>query len=135
MAAGLLLPSQFIIDRLGTRDVRLAHLLMKSVQIIKDQAAIDFHFDMTFYELAALRFTAQMLGKAAAIALRDGPDAFRRSDVDALLVDQVSPAGVTVAEALQLPCAMVCNALALHLEAATPPATGSGEAQPAKSAE
>ncbi len=41
-----LLPSQFIIDGLGTSDVRLSHFLVKGIQIVEDQSAIDFHFDV-----------------------------------------------------------------------------------------
>jgi hypothetical protein len=53
-----LLPSQFIVDGLGTRDVRLPHLLVKAFQIIEDQAAIDFHFDVaSCAEAAVIRQT------------------------------------------------------------------------------
>jgi zeaxanthin glucosyltransferase len=37
-------------------------------------------------------------------------DAIARTGVDALLVDQVAPAGETVAEMLNLPFVSVCNA-------------------------
>ena len=42
--------------------------------------------------------------------------------IDALLVDQVTPAGDTVAEMLRLPFVTVCNALALNPDPAVPPA-------------
>jgi MGT family glycosyltransferase len=69
---------------------------------------------------AALRFTGEMLRLGAAITLRDAPDALRRAKVDGVLADQVS-AGSAVAEALGLPWAVICNALALHQEPAVPP--------------
>ena len=71
---------------------------------------------------AALRFTGQMLRKAAAMVLRDAPDAIQSVGVEAIVVDQVSPAGNSVAQSLGLPFAVVCNALALNMEPAIPPA-------------
>jgi UDP:flavonoid glycosyltransferase YjiC (YdhE family) len=47
---------------------------------------------------------------------------FASAGVDALLVDQVTPAGETVAEILKLPFVSVCNALALNPDPALPPA-------------
>jgi MGT family glycosyltransferase len=72
--------------------------------------------------LAALRFTAKLLQKAMVIFLRDAPDQFRARGVQAVLVDQVSPAAAALAEVLKLPFVIVCNALAMHQEAAIPPA-------------
>jgi hypothetical protein len=54
LASGCRLPSQLVIDGLGTRDVRLAHLLVKAFQVIEDQAAIDFHFDVAKRSKAAV---------------------------------------------------------------------------------
>ena len=71
---------------------------------------------------AAVRFTGQMLRKAAAIVLRDAPDVTRSAGIEGFVVDQVSPAGSSVAQFLELPFAVVCNALALNMEAAIPPA-------------
>jgi UDP:flavonoid glycosyltransferase YjiC (YdhE family) len=70
---------------------------------------------------AAMRFTGKMLCKAAATTLRDAPDVFRNAGIDGVLADQVSPAGSSVAEAIDVPLVMICNALALHQEPATPP--------------
>jgi MGT family glycosyltransferase len=61
-----------------------------------------------------------MLRLGAAITLRDAPEALRRASVDGVLADQVS-AGSAAAEALGLPWAVICNALALHQEPAVPP--------------
>ena len=72
--------------------------------------------------LAAVRFTGQMLRKAASVVLRDAPDVFQAADIEGVVVDQVSPAGNSVAEMLDLPFAVVCNAMALNMESAVPPA-------------
>jgi MGT family glycosyltransferase len=45
----------------------------------------------------------------------------RQHKVDGVLVDQVSPAGGCVAEVLNLPLGIACNALALHQEPSVPP--------------
>ena len=71
--------------------------------------------------LAAVRFTAQILRKAASVVLRDAPDVFQAAQIEGLVVDQVSPAGSSVAEMLDLPFAVVCNAMALNMESAVPP--------------
>lgn len=71
--------------------------------------------------LAALKHTVGMLRDAVTVALRDLPGLLRQSSVDAAVVDQVSPAGAAVADALRLPQVVVCNALALHQEAGVPP--------------
>jgi UDP:flavonoid glycosyltransferase YjiC (YdhE family) len=71
---------------------------------------------------AAVRFTVRVLGEAARVLLRDMPAAIQAAGVDALVVDQVSPSGGTVAEKLGLPFVTVCNALALHPEPDIPPA-------------
>ncbi len=72
--------------------------------------------------LAALRLTGQLLRDQAAITLRDSVDMVRSAGVQAMVVDQVSPAGAAVADALKLPFVLVCNALALQQEAGVPPA-------------
>ena len=72
--------------------------------------------------LNAIRFTAELLRRAAVITLDQAGGAIASAGVDALLVDQVTPAGETVAETLNLPCLSVCNALALNFDPALPPA-------------
>lgn len=69
---------------------------------------------------AALRYTGQMLRAGTAIVLRDAPAAARAAGVEGMIIDQISP-GSTVAELLDVPFAVVCNALALHQEPAVPP--------------
>ena len=70
----------------------------------------------------ALRFTVELLRRGAVTMVDQASDAIARTGVDALLVDQVSPAGETVAEMLNLPFVSVCNALALNYDPALPPA-------------
>ena len=71
--------------------------------------------------LGAIRFTAEMLRKSAAAILRDVAEVIAREKITALVVDQVSPAGNTVAERLGLPWVNVCDALAMNSEPAIPP--------------
>lgn len=70
---------------------------------------------------SAVRFTGVMLRKAATVVLRDAPQAFRDGGVEGVVVDQVSPAGASVAQVLGLPFVLVCNALALNVEPGLPP--------------
>ncbi len=51
----------------------------------------------------------------------DAPAAIREAGVDALLVDQMEPAGGAVAEHLGLPFITVCNALAINRDPVAPP--------------
>jgi MGT family glycosyltransferase len=75
----------------------------------------------TLSGVTAMRFTVEMLRKAAAVTLREAPDAIAREGIEALLVDQVTPAGNTVAERLGIPWVTVCNALAMNPEPGIPP--------------
>ena len=70
---------------------------------------------------AAVRYTAQLMEQAAAMVLREGPLALQDAGVDALLVDQVYPAGGTLAEWLDLPFVTLCSALLMNQEAGIPP--------------
>jgi zeaxanthin glucosyltransferase len=72
--------------------------------------------------LKAMRFTVELLRRTAATLLREAPDAIRAAKIDALLVDQVVPAGNTVAETLGVPLVTVCNALAINVDPILPPA-------------
>ncbi|MBD1866091.1 glycosyltransferase [Cyanobacteria bacterium FACHB-471] len=55
------------------------------------------------------------------IILRDAPDIIQSEGIEALLVDQCSPAGGTVADFLNLPFVSLCNALPLNREIGIPP--------------
>lgn len=69
----------------------------------------------------ALRHTFAMLARSAKAILEVGPSAVRAAGVNALLVDQASSPGGTVADELGLPFATVCNALLLNPDPAVPP--------------
>ena len=71
--------------------------------------------------IRAMQFTVEMLRRGATISLRDAPAVIAAEKIDALLVDQVTPAGATVAEQLGLPFVTVCNALAVNPDPAIPP--------------
>jgi zeaxanthin glucosyltransferase len=72
--------------------------------------------------LKAMRFTVELLRRGVATLLREAPDAIRTAKIEALLVDQVMPAGNTVAEVLGVPLVTVCNALAINVDPILPPA-------------
>jgi MGT family glycosyltransferase len=71
--------------------------------------------------LAALRFTIGAVERTSVMVCRDAPRAIREAGVDALLVDQMEPAGAAVAEHLGLPFVSVCNALAINRDPIVPP--------------
>jgi hypothetical protein len=52
---------------------------------------------------------------------QDAPDAIQKAGIEALLVDQLEPAGETVAEFLGIPFICVCCAQAIHRQADVPP--------------
>lgn len=70
---------------------------------------------------AALKHTFALAVRGTEAMLAAGPDVVRGAGITALIVDQGSFAGGTVADQLQLPFATVCNALLLHGEPAVPP--------------
>lgn len=71
--------------------------------------------------VAALRLTIRAVERTTGMVCRDAPAAIRQAGVDALLVDQMEPAGGAVAEHLGLPFITVCNALAINRDGVTPP--------------
>ena len=71
--------------------------------------------------LAALRYTISLLKRGAAVILRDAPQAIKEANVEALLVDQSSPEGGTVADFLEIPFITVCSAVVLNREETVPP--------------
>jgi MGT family glycosyltransferase len=70
---------------------------------------------------AALKHTLAIGARAADAVLEVGPAVVRTAGVTALVVDQVSFPGGTVADQLGLPFATVCNALLLNPDPAIPP--------------
>jgi len=71
--------------------------------------------------LAALRFTIRAVARTSTMFCRDAPAALSAAGVDALLVDQMEPAGGAIAEHLHLPFVTVCNALAINRDPVVPP--------------
>ncbi|HEY9658401.1 MAG TPA: hypothetical protein V6C65_08110, partial [Allocoleopsis sp.] len=71
--------------------------------------------------LEGLKFAIQFFQKEAGMLFRDAPSAIRSAGIDLLLVDQVTSAGGTVADYLNLPFITVCNALPLNQEPGIPP--------------
>ncbi|MBW4640604.1 MAG: glycosyl transferase family 1 [Gloeocapsa sp. UFS-A4-WI-NPMV-4B04] len=71
--------------------------------------------------LEGLKFAIQFFEKEASMLFRDAPKAIRDARVDILLVDQVTTAGGTVADYLNLPFITVCNALPINREPGVPP--------------
>jgi zeaxanthin glucosyltransferase len=71
--------------------------------------------------IGALRFTISAVSKTTRMFLRDAPLVIKNSNIDALLVDQMEPAGCAIAELLGLPFITICNALILNEEAEIPP--------------
>jgi len=71
--------------------------------------------------LAAVRFTVGAVARTSTVVCREAPAAIRDAGVDALLVDQMEPAGGAVAEHLRLPFVTVCNALAINRDPLVPP--------------
>jgi MGT family glycosyltransferase len=71
--------------------------------------------------LAAMKYTVEVLRIRTVACLRDVPSMARRDGVEALVVDQTTPEGATVAEELGIPYATACNALMLQPNDAVPP--------------
>jgi zeaxanthin glucosyltransferase len=71
--------------------------------------------------LAGLKFAIKFFEREAKMLFRDAPEAIRQADIDLLLVDQVTNAGGTIADYLNLPFITVCNALPINREPGVPP--------------
>ena len=69
----------------------------------------------------ALQYTLNWIAKTANTVLRDTPEKIKTAGIEALLVDQASPEGGTVAEHLNLPFISVCNAIMLNRDLSVPP--------------
>jgi zeaxanthin glucosyltransferase len=69
----------------------------------------------------ALKYTINVLAKSARIFLRDAPKAAKGVGVEALLVDQVSPAGGSIADFLGIPFITICSAVVLNRDESVPP--------------
>lgn len=71
--------------------------------------------------LEALRYSVNFCQHLAATICQDAPGAIEAAGIEALLVDQLEPAGETVAEFLGMPFVTVCCAQAIHRQADVPP--------------
>jgi len=71
--------------------------------------------------LEALRYSVNFCQQIAAIVCQDAPRAIEAAGIEALLVDQLEPAGETVAECLDLPFICVSCAQAIHRRIDIPP--------------
>lgn len=72
--------------------------------------------------MAAVKLTGELVHQNATATQAALPALLASHQIDLLLVDQFAPAGVRVAEDLQLPYIVVCNAMAVHLHDSVPPA-------------
>jgi MGT family glycosyltransferase len=70
---------------------------------------------------AAFRYTVTLFKQLTAMLLGEAPTAIKNAGIEALLVDQASFGGGTVADFLNLPFISVCCALMLNREPGVPP--------------
>ncbi len=71
--------------------------------------------------IPAFRFTANWIQQETMMVLKELPNVLKTMDVEALLVDQGSAAGSTVAEIRNIPFITICNALLFNWESGVPP--------------
>jgi zeaxanthin glucosyltransferase len=69
----------------------------------------------------ALHHTVSLFREVSRINLREIPEHLRKNPVDALLIDEVSYAGGSIAESFRLPFVTISNALMLREEPCVPP--------------
>lgn len=72
--------------------------------------------------LAAFRSTVRLIRDLAAVTLNDGLAAVQARGIDGLVVDQVSVAGGTIADRLNIPFVTLCSAVVLNQDGDVPPA-------------
>jgi zeaxanthin glucosyltransferase len=71
--------------------------------------------------LAAFRYTIDLVAQVSTEILAQAPALIQKAGIEALLVDQVSPEGGSIADVLNLPFITVCSALMLNREPNIPP--------------
>lgn len=71
--------------------------------------------------LDAFKFTVTTFTELVDIRLRNAPAVIREANIDAMLVDQASPEGGTIADYLGIPFVTICNALMMNPESNVPP--------------
>jgi zeaxanthin glucosyltransferase len=72
--------------------------------------------------LTAVRYTVSWLKGITATFLQEAPAAIQEAGIEALLIDQISPEGGTIANFLDLPYISVANALMSYRDMTIPPA-------------
>jgi zeaxanthin glucosyltransferase len=75
----------------------------------------------TLSGIAALRHTINFVAKTLVVTLKEAPDAIKKAGVEALLIDQVTLEGGTIADMLNLPFITICSALLLNRDPMIPP--------------
>jgi MGT family glycosyltransferase len=137
-APGHLNPMVALADALRTRGHRITFFLLGEPPLSVADAGFEIvpvggsvfppdHYQADLQRLgslqgrAALTHTFSLGARSAEAILEVGPVAARTVGVTALLVDQASSPGGTVADQLGVPFATVCNALLLHPDPAVPP--------------
>jgi MGT family glycosyltransferase len=68
-----------------------------------------------------LQFTLNLFRLHATKILEEGPTALRSAQIDALLVDQLTPEGAVLADYFGVPYISICSALPMHRDATIPP--------------
>ncbi len=71
--------------------------------------------------LAALKYTIELFKDIATSVLRDAPEVIKENGIEALLVDQTSSEGGTVAEFVGIPFITICSAVVLNRDPDIPP--------------
>ncbi|MBD2152250.1 glycosyltransferase [Pseudanabaena sp. FACHB-1277] len=71
--------------------------------------------------LEALKYTIKFVKNEAVVMLQESPSYIRELNIQALLVDQVSSYGGTIADYLNIPFITICNAVVLNREPSVPP--------------
>ena len=71
--------------------------------------------------LAAFRYTVALFKRKATVLLQEAPSALQQTGVEALIIDQTSFGGSTVAQLLDLPFVTVCCAMMLNRDPNVPP--------------
>jgi MGT family glycosyltransferase len=71
--------------------------------------------------MTGVKFTVTWVQQETELIFRELPEAIKVAGVEALLVDQISIAGGTVADFLHLPFITVCNAMLINREPGVPP--------------
>jgi zeaxanthin glucosyltransferase len=71
--------------------------------------------------LDGLKYTLTWMGRENQMLFAEAPAAIEACGIDLLLIDQVTGAGTTIAELLQIPFVTICNALPINREPSVPP--------------